>query len=329
MTAPGIDAWTPKDPRTPVHILTGWLGAGKTTLLNRILSSPRKLRWAVLVNEFGDIGIDDKLVVRSDEDFVELQNGCVCCTIRGDLVKTLLRLNKPKGWRRKPRAFDGILIETTGVARPGPLLRTFLVESQVAETFKLEGFICMVDALNTEAALAESAAVEQVAVADIILLNKVDRAEGNGLDALEKKLGGLNPGAPIFRTVQAEIDIGEVLKSRRQEPNPPPPESTGAPHGDLQALSFRHIPALDEMKVQLWLAGCAQSLGGELIRWKGFLHLQGRPERAILQGVYELYSVEAGPLWGQDMPISELVFIGRGLDEGTLRRGLQACEAGA
>ena len=160
MTASG------NDPRTPVHILTGWLGAGKTTLLNRILSSPRKLRWAVLVNEFGDIGIDDKLVVRSDEDFVELQNGCVCCTIRGDLVKTLLRLNRPKGWRRKPRVFDGILIETTGVAHPGPLLRTFLVESQVAETFKLEGFICMVDALNAGAALGESAAVAYTSIPD-------------------------------------------------------------------------------------------------------------------------------------------------------------------
>ena len=139
----------------------------------------------------------------------------------------------------------------------------------------------------------------------------------------------MNPGAPIFRTVQAEIDIREVLKSRRQEPNPPFSDLSGDAHGNLQALSFRHVPALDEMKVQLWLAGCAQSLGGELIRWKGFLHLQGRPERAILQGVYELYSVEVGPPWGQDMPISELVFIGRDLDEATLRRGLQACEAGA
>ena len=315
-----------RDPRTPIHILTGWLGAGKTTLLNKILSSPQQLRWIVLVNEFGDIGIDHKLVVHAEEDLIELQNGCVCCTVRGDLVKALIELKEPKGWLKKRPTFDRVIIETTGVAQPGPLLRTLLVESQVAENFKLAGLVCMVDALNADSSLAESVALDQLASADVVVLNKIDLVDKTHTAKLKKQLASINPEAPCFSSTYGNIDVLEILRERRREMHTP--QSTTDNHlGDIQALSLKHTTALDEMKVQLWLAGCAQSLGGELIRWKGFLHLHGRSERCVLQGVYDVYSVEAGEPWEDKDRFSELVFIGRGLDEATLRKGLKACEA--
>jgi G3E family GTPase len=323
------------DPRTPVTLLTGWLGAGKTTLLNRILAEPQGHRFAVLVNEFGEIGVDDRLVMRSNDDVVELNNGCVCCTVRGDLVRTLknLRLRKPPFFRR--RKFDRILIETTGIAEPAPLLRTFLVEEDIAIFYQVEAVIGMVDAHSLESALSENSAVEQIALADLLLLNKTDLATPKQTVQARQRLQKINPAAPIRECQHAQVPVPEILQAR-------PPRGladlethihskAGGPnhaHTNLQALSLREEHPLDEMKVQLWLDGIATMLEGQLVRYKGFLDLHDRSNRGILQGVYELYTVEAGQKWAEDeLRCTEIVFIGRNLDLDYLSRGLQACRA--
>ena len=339
MPAPNQDA------RTPVTLLTGWLGAGKTTLLNRILADPQGHKFAVLVNEFGDIGVDDRLVTKSSEDLVELSNGCICCTVRGDLVKTLknLRKRRPPLFRR--RDFDWVLLETTGIAEPAPLLRTFLVEDDISVAYRVEAVIGMADARNLDTALLESSAVEQLALADLLILNKTDLVSKEKTVETQQKLHRINPAAPVVQTQNANIDVAEILKARtprgledlqqRAESKETPSdkqngheyEANPSPHNQMKSVSLRCEKPLDEMKVQLWL-NAATMLEGKLISYKGFLDLAERPWRGILQGVYNLYSVEAGPEWKEDEPrVTELVFIGRDLESGFLQRGLNACWA--
>jgi G3E family GTPase len=322
----------PGDPRTPVTILTGWLGAGKTTLLNRILREPRGLRWAVLVNEFGEIGIDHRLVVRSDEQTVELSNGCVCCTVRGDLVTALQRLRRRRPpWFRR-RRFDRVLIETTGLAEPAPLLRTFLVEAGVSAAYVVESVVTVVDAAHADAALAEHAAQEQIALADLIVLNKSDLVDEPARAALRARLGALNPAAPIVACVRGDLPLERLLgagAARGLDALPPAHEHSADAHDGIGSVALRSDRALDELKAKLWLDGAVRLLGPRLIRFKGFLHLADRPYRGVLQGVYDLYTVDAGAPWQEGEPrVSEIVFIGRGLDAEFLRRGLAAAAAG-
>lgn len=320
------------DPRTPVTLITGWLGSGKTTLLNRVLARPAGRRFAVLVNEFGDIGVDDRLVVRSDEDVVELNNGCVCCTVRGDLVKTLLRLRKRRlPWFRR-RQFDHVLLETTGIAEPAPLLRTFLVEADIAVFYRVQAVIGLADAASLDRALTEPSAVEQLALADLLLLNKTDLSTPEKTSRARERLQDINPVAPILPCRDAEVPVDEILRAR-------PPRGLAdlqerehhhhaSEHAGLDAISLRSDRPLDGMKVQLWLDSAAKMWEDRLIRYKGFLDLYDEPRRAILQGVYELYTVSYGEEWKKDEPrVTELVFIGRDLDEGMLQRGLAACTA--
>ncbi|MDA1260426.1 MAG: GTP-binding protein [Planctomycetota bacterium] len=321
----------PGDPRTPVTILTGWLGAGKTTLLNRILREPRGLRWAVLVNEFGEVGIDHRLVVRSDEQTVELSNGCVCCTVRGDLVEALARLRRRRPpWFRR-RRFDRVLIETTGLAEPAPLLRTFLVEAGVSAAYVVTSIVTVVDAANAHAALMEHAAQEQTALADLIVLNKSDLVDAPALKALRDRLAALNPAAAIAESVRGDLPLEDLLAAgapRALDALPPTHDHGEDAHDGIGSLSLRCDAPLDELKAKLWLDGAVRLLGPRLIRFKGFLHLADRPYRGVLQGVYELYTVEAGLPWVEGEPrSSEIVFIGRGLDRGFLQRGLTAAAA--
>jgi len=324
------------DPRTPVTLLTGWLGSGKTTLLNRILQDPQGKRFAVLVNEFGEIGVDDRLVVRSNEDLVELNNGCVCCTVRGDLVRTLknLRRRRPPFFRK--REFDHVLIETTGIAEPAPLLRTFLVEADIAVFYRMDSVVGMADAASLQRVLNESSAIEQLALADLILLNKVDLVEAPAVEKAAQQIHAINPAAPLVRCANADVPVTEILRPREprglEDLQASPSEDAHADsthaHHSIESISLVSEIPLDAMKVQLWLDSCALMFEGKLIRFKGFLNLALEPRRGILQGVYELYTVHYGDQWQEDEPrVTELVFIGRDLDRAALQRGIEACEA--
>jgi G3E family GTPase len=193
----------------PVTVLTGYLGAGKTTLLNRLLTEEHGKRYAVIVNEFGEIGIDNELVVDSDEEVFEMNNGCICCTVRGDLIRIIGNLLKRKG------RFDAILIETTGLADPAPVAQTFFVDDEVRAVAKLDSIVTVVDAKNVVARLGDShEAAEQIAFADVILLNKADLVPADELAALEERLRAINPTAVIHRTERCGISPTQIMDRR-------------------------------------------------------------------------------------------------------------------
>ncbi|HEY5769341.1 MAG TPA: GTP-binding protein, partial [Terrimicrobium sp.] len=195
------------DSRIPVTILTGFLGAGKTTLLNRILTEQHGLRIAVIENEFGEIGIDHELVIKTEEELFEMNNGCICCTVRGDLIRIIGNLMKRR------QQFDRILVETTGLADPGPVVQTFLADDEMQTKLKVDAVVAVVDAKHILLHIDDSdEAKEQVAFADVILLNKCDLASPDALDALEKRLRAVNAMARIHRTTNAQIEIGKVLE---------------------------------------------------------------------------------------------------------------------
>src|ERR1700710_3343031 len=192
--------------KIPVTVLTGYLGAGKTTLLNRILSEPHGKRYAVIVNEFGEVGIDNDLIVNAEEEIFEMNNGCICCTVRGDLIRILAGLMK-----RKDR-FDGIIIETTGLANPAPVAQTFFVDEGVRSRARLDAIVTVVDAKNLPARLADSAeAAAQIAFADVILLNKIDLVTHQELTAVEARIRAINALAPIIRSERSGVPVDAVL----------------------------------------------------------------------------------------------------------------------
>lgn len=312
---------------TPVTLLSGWLGAGKTTLLNRLLANDHGTRYAVLVNEFGEIGIDDRLVVRSDDNVVELSNGCICCTIRGDLVKSLLDLRKRRLPTFRRRQFDRVIIETTGIAEPAPLLRTFLVEDEIATYYHVESVVTLTDAANLTHALGARSAVEQIALADLLVLNKIDLVGEQVKQEALVDLRTLNPTAPILPTSNADVPLHEVLRARERAV-PMATVATAeytAHHSGISSISLRTDGPLDELKTRLWLDTCVQQFGDKLVRYKGFLNIQGIPYRCLLQGVYDLYSVEADLPWPEGTePVTEVVFIGHDLDRAMLERGMAA-----
>lgn len=312
---------------TPVTLLSGWLGAGKTTLLNHLLANDSGTRYAVLVNEFGEIGIDDRLVVRSDDNVVELSNGCVCCTVRGDLVKSLLDLRKRRLPTFRRRQFDRVIIETTGIAEPAPLLRTFLVEDEIATYYQVESVVTLVDTGNLNLAIEARSAVEQIALADLLVLNKTDLSSAEVVEQAQVDLRRLNPTAPILPTTHAKVPLHEILQARERAVPMSSVTANGdhSHHSGITAISLRSAVPLDELKTRLWLDACVQQFGERLVRYKGFLNIQGIPYRCLLQGVYDLYSVEADLPWPEGTsPATEVVFIGHNLDRAMLERGLAA-----
>jgi G3E family GTPase len=348
--------------KLPVTLLTGYLGAGKTTLLNRILTGSHGVRFAVIVNEFGEIGIDNDLIVETDEEIYEMNNGCVCCTVRGDLIEVLERL------LRQPGRFDAIIIETTGLADPVPVAQTFLMDEGVRARTRLDAVVTVVDAKHLPLRMQDSREAEdQIAFADVVLVNKTDLVAPAELERVEAVIRAVNPYAELHRTVRSAIDLARVLdrgvfdlqRSLRLEPDLLARDDAhdhhhcgedctlehhthehhahahGHGHGapspvhdvTVASISLR-TGELEPARFFPWIHRLAQERGPDILRMKGILAFRGESRRYAVQGVHMIVEGDHQRAWRDDEAReSRIVFIGRSLDRDAIAHGLESCLA--
>jgi G3E family GTPase len=324
--------------KVPVSVLTGYLGAGKTTLLNHILTADHGQKIAVIVNEFGEVGIDNQLVVGADEEIFEMNNGCICCTVRGDLIRVLRALKQSKlGNTDRQVEFDRVVIETTGLADPGPVVQTFFVDREIADFFELDAVVTVVDALHLEQHLAHGhEAGEQIAFADVILLNKTDLVDDEELQQLEKRLQRMNHTAQIHRTEQSNIQMDEILGihsfdlDQKLEIEPDLLDEEHHHHHDDAVSSFalRMEQPLNLNRVEHLMQEIIQERGENLFRYKGVLSIKGVDKRVIFQGIHMLFAASMERNWKEyEERKSEIVFIGKELDQSWFEEQFQQCIA--
>jgi G3E family GTPase len=353
----------------PVTVLTGYLGAGKTTLLNRILCENHGRRYAVIVNEFGEIGIDNDLIVESDEEIYEMNNGCVCCTVRGDLIRVV------EGLMRRPGRFDAIIIETTGLADPVPVAQTFFMDDDVRAKTELDAVVALVDAKHLPLRLKDSREAEdQIAFADVVLLNKTDLVTPEELDRIEATVRVINPSARIYRTQRSEIDLTRVLnqgafnleKALENDPHfldqdqhhdhvcGPDCDHDHHHHHDhhnhhdhdhhhhshdhgpspihdvtVQSISLRG-GEMNPERFFPWIQRITQTDGPNILRLKGIVAFAGDADRYVVQGVHMIIECDHQRPWKDgEKRETRLVFIGRDLDREKLERTFKACEVHA
>ncbi|MBV8510363.1 MAG: GTP-binding protein [Xanthobacteraceae bacterium] len=340
--------------KVPVTVLTGYLGAGKTTLLNRILSEPHGKKFAVIVNEFGEIGIDNDLVVGADEEVFEMNNGCICCTVRGDLIRIIDGLMRRKG------KFDAIIVETTGLADPAPVAQTFFVDDVVGAKTKLDAVVTVADARWLKDRLRDAPeAKNQIAFADVILLNKTDLVADTDLREIEARIRGINPYANIHRTERCAIALPEVLNrgafdldrildiepqfleagdDHEHEHDHDHADGDGHHHQhahgglkhyhdeEMQSLSLASDRAVNPDAFFPWMQELVAKEGPNILRCKGILAFKDDPDRFVLQGVHMMLDGDHQRPWKPDEPRqSRLVFIGRNLPEAVIREGFEKC----
>jgi G3E family GTPase len=315
-------------PLIPVTVLTGYLGAGKTTLLNRILSENHGRKYAVIVNEFGEIGIDNELIVDADEEVFEMNNGCICCTVRGDLIRIIEGLMKRKG------AFDAIIIETTGLADPAPVAQTFFVDDDVRARASLDAIVTVVDARHILARLKDShEAEEQIAFADVILLNKTDLVDVQELERVRQRIRAINGPARLHETQNCVVPLEEVLErgafdlDRILEIEPNFLSEDDHEHDDaITSVSLSSESPIRPELFMPWLRNLTAEQGQDILRLKGVLAFPGEEQRYVVQGVHMLLDGDHQRDWKPDeVRASRMVFIGRNLDPAALRQGFEAC----
>src|SRR5712692_1234328 len=341
--------------KIPVTVLTGYLGAGKTTLLNRILSEPHGQKYAVIVNEFGEIGIDNDLVVGADEEVFEMNNGCICCTVRGDLVRIIDGLMRRKG------KFDAIIVETTGLADPAPVAQTFFMDENVGRKAKLDAVVTVADAKWLQDRLKDAPeAKNQIAFADVILLNKTDLVAAEELSEVEARIRGINPYAKVHKTERCKIALPEVLGrnafdlDRILEIEPDFLDDgdhphrdhgdDGHPHGhghrhdggslkhyhdeEMQSFSLKTERPLDADKFFPWVQDLVQKEGPNILRCKGILSFQDDEERFVFQGVHMILDGDHQRPWNEgEKRESRIIFIGRNLSQEKIESGFEGCLA--
>jgi G3E family GTPase len=339
--------------KIPVTVLTGYLGAGKTTLLNRILSEPHGKKYAVIVNEFGEIGIDNDLVVGADEEIFEMNNGCICCTVRGDLIRILDGLIRRKG------NFDAIIVETTGLADPAPVAQTFFMDENVGRRTKLDAVVTVADAKWLNERLKDAPeAKNQIAFADVILINKTDLVSSEQLSEVEARIRGINPYAKLHKTQRAKVPLEAVLGRKafdldrilELEPEFLAADNHDHAHGhhhseqdghahrqgglkhyhdeDMQSIALQTDNPLDPDKFFPWVQDLVQKEGPNILRCKGILAFKNDEERFVFQGVHMILDGDHQRPWKADEKrVSRIVFIGRNLPDKLISEGFQSCVA--
>jgi len=318
----------------PVTVLTGFRGSGKTTLLNRILKEDHGHRIAVIENEFGEIGVDNEIIETGDEQIVEMNNGCICCTVRGDLIRILgsLKEKRDEGTLK----FDRVVIETTGMADPGPVAQTFFTDEEIGNYYLLDSIITLVDAKHAPKQLDEfHEAQEQVGFADRILLSKTDLTAEDETQQLIQRLKRMNPRAPIKKVHFGEAPIAEVLDIRGFNLNAIlqlDPEflvdSHHEHHDEVESFVFKSAKPFDGQKLEQFLSGMIQVYGPDLLRYKGVLWMRGNPRRVVFQGVHMMMGGDTGKPWAKgEKKQSIMVFIGKKLPKDIFIAGMEECLA--